>query len=49
MFVLKKLILSIIGLGFAFGISSSHETKKKIVSHSEKVKEKIVERHHRRW
>ena len=49
MFIMRKLFLSLIGLGFAFVISSCHDTKKKCSENIEKVYREKAERHHRRW
>ncbi len=49
MFILRKLLLSMIGFGFAFVISSCHDAKKKLTPHLEKTCKEKTERHHRRW
>jgi len=50
MFVIKKIILALFGLMFAFFISSCNDQGKKCCLIEKISKEKSVERqHHRRW
>jgi len=50
MIVMKKVLLALFGLMFAFFISSCNDAKQKGVSVTKASKEKTLERqHHRRW
>ena len=46
---MKKLVLGVLGLAFAFALSSCGEQNQKKKLNSHKYPEKAVERHHDRW
>jgi hypothetical protein len=46
---MRKLLLAIVGLAFAFAISSCNDQGKKCNDLDKCCEEKAQERHHRRW